>query len=300
MTSFRTPSQRGGEVHPPDERGSMAILLMVVLVGLMLSALLVPMIITQSRNTRFDSTRVQALNAAQSGIDVTLGAIRASVVSGIGVSSQLPCGPESGTVDSTGVAAYSVVVEYFTFDPVTEPNPSDRAMKCVPGYGTFDAQTGATTPGFARITSTGTDAAVTTGRATAGHSPRPTSSAPPDVNILGGLLQLAPTGSAAFCMDAGTPTAPAGTAVKLQPCSVSTPPAATTGIRLSDRPHPAIVVLDHRGQPEGFVFEFRALPAVPGDPVRLAQCGPLGSPAVTRNSGATTTTGNIRRRNRPR
>ena len=80
MTSFRTLSQRGGEVHPPDERGSMAILLMVVLVGLMLSALLVPMIITQSRNTRFDSTRLQALNAAQSGIDVTLGAIRASVV----------------------------------------------------------------------------------------------------------------------------------------------------------------------------------------------------------------------------
>jgi len=51
----------------------MAILLMVVMVGLMVSALLVPMVITQNRVTRFDSTRVQALNAAQSGIDVTLG-----------------------------------------------------------------------------------------------------------------------------------------------------------------------------------------------------------------------------------
>ena len=42
------------------------------------------MIITQDRTTRFDSTRVQALDAAQSGIDVTLGSIRSSQTSLIG------------------------------------------------------------------------------------------------------------------------------------------------------------------------------------------------------------------------
>ena len=152
--------------HPPDERGSMAILLMVMLVGLMLGGLLVPMIITQDRTTRFDSTRLDALNAAQSGIDVTLGVIRASVSDGIGVSSRLPCGPESGTVNNARVAVYSVAVEYFTFDPVNEAYPSTRAMKCIAGYGTFDAATGATTPRFARFVSTGTTPTATSGAST--------------------------------------------------------------------------------------------------------------------------------------
>lgn len=280
MTSFRTLSQRGGEVHPPDERGSMAILLMVVLVGLMLSALLVPMIITQSRNTRFDSTRLQALNAAQSGIDVTLGAIRASVVSGIGVSSQLPCGPESGTMDSTGVTAYSAVVEYFTFNPVTEPSPSDRAMKCVNGYGTFDAQTGSTTPGFARITSTGTNAAVTDGSSNGRTLTSTYVFRTPDVNILGGLLQLAPTGSAAFCMDAGTPTAPADTTVKVQPCSPSTPPAPQQVFAYRTDLTLQLLSSISAGNPKGLCLNSTHSPALPGDPIRLAQCGPLGSPAV--------------------
>ena len=91
----------------------MAILLMVVIVGMMLSALLVPTIITQVRATRFDTTRVQALGAAQSGIDVALGLIRASETGGIGDSGKLPCGPLSGVVNATEIASYSAVVDVF-------------------------------------------------------------------------------------------------------------------------------------------------------------------------------------------
>ena len=71
--------------------------------------------------------------------------------------------PNPVRMDSTGVTDLSAVVEYFTFNPVTEPKsvrPGDEVRQ---GYGTFDAQTGSTTPGFARITSTGTNAAVTDG-----------------------------------------------------------------------------------------------------------------------------------------
>ena len=174
-----------------NERGSMAILMMVVLVGMMLSALLVPMIITQDRSTRFDMTRVQALDAAQSGIDVTLGVLRASVTNGIGDSSKLPCGPLSGTVNSNSVAAYSVTIEYFTFDPLIEPYPTTRAMNCVAGYGTFDTASGATTPGFGRFTSTGTVGTATNG-STAGRTLSATYGfRTSNVNILGGVVQIA-------------------------------------------------------------------------------------------------------------
>jgi len=258
----------------------MAIALMVALVGLMLSALLVPMIITQDRTTRFDSTRVQALNAAQAGIDVTLGGIRAGVTSGIGDSSKLPCGPESGTVNSTGVAAYSVVVEYFTFDPVSEPYPSTQAMRCITGYGTFDAASGATTPGFGRFTSTGTVGTATNG-STAGRTLTATYVfRTSNVNILGGLLQISPTGSASLCMDAGSPTAPAGTAARLQPCSASTPPAAQQVFAYRTDLTLQLLSSITAANLNGLCLNSAHAPAVSGDAVQLSQCGLLGLPAA--------------------
>jgi len=258
----------------------MAILMMVVLVGLMLSALLVPMIITQDQTTRSDTTRVQALDAAQAGIDVTLGLIRASVSTDIGDSSKLPCGPLSGAVNSNSVAAYAVVVEYFTFDPLIEQYPSPKAMNCVAGYGTFDTATGATTPSFARFTSTGT-----VGVASNGSTDGRTLSATyvfrtSNVNILGGVLQIQPTGSASLCMDVASPTAPAGTPVLLQACSSSIPPAAKQVFAYRTDLTLQLLSSITAANPRGLCLNSARTPAVSGDAVKLAQCGVLGAPAA--------------------
>ncbi|QNK80360.1 ricin-type beta-trefoil lectin domain protein [Nakamurella sp. PAMC28650] len=277
MTRLRRPVRSHPFDGADDERGSMAILLMVMLVGLMLSALLVPMIITQDRTTRFDSTRVQALDAAQAGIDVTVGTIRGSVTGAgtavIGDSSKLPCGPVSGVVNSNGPAAYSVVVEYFTFDPVNEPYPSSNTMKCVNGYGTFDPGTGTTTPAFARFSSTGTVGTATNG-STAGRTITATYTfRTSNVNILGGVVQIA--GSGSLCMDAGSAGAPAGTAVTLQPCSSSSPPAAQQVFAYRTNLSLQLVSSITAANPAGLCLNSAHLPALTGDAVVLSQCSPL-------------------------
>lgn len=255
----------------------MAILLMVMLVGLMLSALLVPMIITQDRTTRFDNTRVQALDAAQSGIDVTLGAIRSSVTSAIGDSSKLPCGSTSGVVNSNGPAAYSVVVEYFTFDPVNEPYPSTKAMKCAVGYGTFDPGPPATTtPGFARFTSTGTVGTATNG-SSAGRTLTATYTfRTSNVNILGGPVQIA---GSSLCLDTGSSAPPAGTAVTLQGCSSTSPPAAQQVFAYRSDLTLQLTSSITAANPNGLCLNSTATPAVSGNAVQLGQCGPLGTPS---------------------
>ncbi len=271
--------------HLNDERGTMAILLMVMIVGLMLSALMVPMIITQARTTRFDSTRVQALNAAQAGIDVTLGAIRASVSSdGIGVSSKLPCGTQTGIVNSNGVAAYSVVVEYFRFDPVTYGYPypalASQLMKCVSGYGTYDVASNATTPGYARFTSIGTVGTATNG-STAGRTLTSTYVfRTSNINIPGGLVQISPA-SAGLCLDVGSPTAPARTALKLQACSTTTPPAAQQVFAYRTDLTLQLASSITLSNLNGLCLDSLHTPAVTGDPVQLFQCGPLGFPVYT-------------------
>ena len=255
----------------------MAILMMVMLVGLSLSALLVPMIITQDRTTRFDTTRVQALDAAQSGVDVTLGIIRAAVTNGIGDSSKLPCGTQTGPVNSSGIAAYSAVVEYFTFDPVIEPYPSARAMKCIAGYGTYDPTTGVTTPTFARVTSTGTVGTAVNG-STAGRTITSTYVfRTSNVNLLGG--QIAVSGTAPLCIDSGSPNAPAGTGLQLQACSTGTPPAAQQVFAYRSDLTLQLLSSVTAANPSGLCLNSGHTPAVNGDAVSLSQCGPLGSPA---------------------
>ena len=51
-----------------DDRGSMAMIIMVVIIAAALGGLMITMIITQSRSTRFDASRVRALSAAQSPV----------------------------------------------------------------------------------------------------------------------------------------------------------------------------------------------------------------------------------------
>ena len=194
---------------------------MVVLVGMMLSALLVPMVITQAQTTRFDAARVDAINAAQSGIDVALGLIRASATDeGFGDASKLPCGPESGNVNGTESASYLVFIHYYVSDPMVEPTPP--AMDCK-GFGPFD-ETGAM-PGFALFTSTGTAGTATAGSTTSRTLITTYVFRTSNADTLGGIVRLsAQPGSDGLCMDAGSPMA-AGFPVTLQKCGSGVSPA---------------------------------------------------------------------------
>ena len=276
---------RSGIGRGSEDAGSMVMLMMVMIVGLMLSALLVPMIITQDRTTRFDTTRVQALDAAQSGIDVILGLIRSATSVAVGDthyygdSSKLPCGPVSGSVSNTSAAAYSVVIEYFTFNPVSEPAypNSTKAMKCVNGYGTFDPASGTTTPKYARLTSTGTVGAAvngsTGGRTIVANYLFRTS----NVNLLGGEIQMGNAPSP-VCLDAGSTTPPAGTPVVLQPCSTSTPPAAQQVFAYRSDLTLQLTSSATLANVNGLCLTPLSKPAAYADAVQLAQCGPLGAP----------------------
>jgi type II secretory pathway pseudopilin PulG len=211
-----------------DDRGSIALLLMVILVGVSLGALLVPMIITQDRTTRFDSTRVQALNAAQAGIDVMLSNIRQATT---GDGSKLPCpvtpltGPANLPASSTtnGVAAvYSVTVAYYLSDPTQILPPAvtlPTAIPCSAG----GSLTGTAMPSFARLTATGTVPPAVNG-SSGGRTLTSTYQFQTD-NTAGGLIQLTSAISGTpLCLDAGPGTPPPGYLLKVLPCSTLNPP----------------------------------------------------------------------------
>ncbi len=271
--------RRRPRVDDVDDRGSMAILMMVALVGLMLSALLIPSIITQSRASRFDATRVQALDAAQAGLDMMTGSIRAGVTSGIGDSAKLPCGTRSGPVAAGSVATYSVTVEYFTFNPAGEPSQSPLAMQCIPGSGTYDTDTGSSTPSFARITSSGSAGSQINGasgpRTLTGTYVFRTS----NVNILGGQLQLS-SDADSLCLDAGTARPAVNSPVVLQACSTGTPPAAQQVFAYRSDLTLQLISSITTGNPKGLCLTPVSTPAVAGDAVRLTQCGVLGVPRL--------------------
>lgn len=264
----------------------MSLLLMVILVGVSLSALIVPMVISQNRTTRFDTTRVQSLDAAQAGVDVALGLIRGAVTvdsTGIsyGDSSKLPCGPLSGIVNATGstsgpgAAAYTTTIEYFTSDPVVV---TKAAMNCVAGYGVYDPGTASYTPGFARITSTGTVGAAVNGSSAGRTLVTTYAFKKTSPTIPGGTIQLN-SSTVVLCMDAGSATPSAGTAVVLQACSNLTAPTAQQVFAY--RSDLTLQLLSSVGaataNDPGLCLAPSASPPAANNGIVLSQCSALGS-----------------------
>jgi hypothetical protein len=226
MLRSRLP-QRG------DDQGSMAMAILAVVVGMLLGALILPMLIIQDRASKFDVTRVHSLDAAQTGIDTVLGQVRAATRTDRngnvwGDAGTLPCGPISGSANgvtggggAASTGTYSVSIDYYATDPT---QPGATKMLCAAGYGPYDSARGTRTPRFARITSTGTDGPAGNGGSAGRTLVTTYVFETDDANIPGGVIRLYPDSTGGkWCMDAGSATPTSGTAVVLRACSSAIP-----------------------------------------------------------------------------
>jgi hypothetical protein len=190
------------------ERGSMPLALLVTVVGLLLSAAVLPVAVNQIAGTGTVSGRTQELQAAQAGIDVALGQLRvATATDGKGDLEKLPC-TMTGAL-GVGDWGYRVTITYFKLGATTEPVP----QTCPP----------AAVPVTAQLTATG------------GHGTTPAEGAPQtrtveatytfktnNENITGGAIVLAEPTVNPLCLDAGSDASPAaGTVVRVQRCKAT-------------------------------------------------------------------------------
>jgi hypothetical protein len=177
-----------------DDTGSLAVALLLTLVGIALTGLLVPVVITQFAATRTDVRRLNALNAAQAGLDAAVGHIRAANDGpDIGRFADLPCGWLSGTAGPDGSARYDVRIDYL--------DPAENPVAC-----------GDRTTAYALLHSGGTDGS-TTRSLNATYTFRTSNE-----NIPGGLIHVFKTTSTDLCMDAGALPVVAGTNLRMQTC----------------------------------------------------------------------------------
>ena len=245
ITLINRLRRRTSDTDP--EGGSIAMLLLVTIVGVVLSATLMPIIIAQSQTTRFDTTRTDSLNAAQTGVQVVMGQIRNAVDSdGTPDAGLLPCGPLSGTVGTStgGTANYWTQIIYYSADPIA--NPTAAPMVCADGYGPYDTTLHVRTPHYACLISTGVVVGTPNPQTSSSCSSAATSFGTggsrgtshgrtivttyvfntDDTNYAGGTIRIFPSGTSQYCMDAGSGSPTAMTPVLLQECSTSVPPSA--------------------------------------------------------------------------
>jgi hypothetical protein len=191
-----------------SDRGSMPMALLVTLVGMALSAALVPMVVSQVTSTRTVSARTFALQAAQAGIDVALGQLRSAVgEAGAGDLESLPPCVMSGNAGSG--SSYRITIVYYRLpDDTAEPEPEP----CPP----------TDVPVTARLSSTGGGpgvSALTVGSAGTRTIEATYSFKTTNENISGGAIQLASPTIDPLCMDGGPVASPTpGTFVKMQLC----------------------------------------------------------------------------------
>lgn len=226
----RTRAWLSGRIPAYSDTGSIAMALLVAIVGSGIAAVLIPMVIVQIHSTNFDNSRARELSAAQAGTAVALGMVRAAVEGGDGVTKDLPCTTTQPITGSYGDADaglnYRASVAYYTQNPLgqdadwlaTYGTTGDaHGMLCVSGIGTYYWNSDGTAeqvPSYVLITSTGSDSRG--GRTLRSTYYVKTTNA----NVAGGTIAVYTSSSAKFCMDAGSadPSGPTPTAVVLQPC----------------------------------------------------------------------------------
>lgn len=192
---------------PIDDRGSLPMAMMVLTIGMVMSAMLLPLIVRQVTTTRNFVDRNTALNGAQIGMDVVMARVRAAglVVDGKskGLLEDLPKCAVSGDAGVAGTGEklrYEVTIEYFDADgkPLTCPLTK--------------------VPTTASLTSTGSGVSNTTAsRTLTGKYTFQTA----NNNIDGGAIKIASSAAGSLCMDAGSKTPAAGTALVMKLCNGS-------------------------------------------------------------------------------
>jgi hypothetical protein len=194
------PTSGAGRPPAPADQGSLAMAMIFVVVAFGLTALLVPVMLVQSQQTRHVTQRVNALVAAQAGLDRGLAQIRAAVEDG----TTLPCAVQS-RVGTDTTARYDLTVSYLSDD--------GQALACPP----------AGAPATARLTSVGTTkvgAAPASSRTLSARYRFRFSNA----NVMGGRIHvLATSTSVDRCMDAGSEDPAPGTVLRMQDCVEGSP-----------------------------------------------------------------------------
>jgi hypothetical protein len=177
-----------------------------------------PMLLVQQDSTRADERRVIELDAAEAGINVAVGQIRAaSDGSGNGVLSLLPCGQLSGTADAVNGSRYLVTVTYYTSDPSTQSSQwlTANAVTCVAGAGARNTPSYGLLQSYGTNTSTGAFGSVPTRYLQATYIFQTTNQ-----NIPGGLIHVYKTSTSTdLCLDAGSGSPTVATIITVQPCS---------------------------------------------------------------------------------
>ncbi|GIH89964.1 ricin-type beta-trefoil lectin domain protein [Planobispora siamensis] len=213
MTASPTPHRPRGFPRLRDDRGSMPMALLLTMVGLSLSALLVPVVLGQMDTTRSGSERVRTLHAAEAGVDTAVGQIRAAVDGeGNGLVEQLPPCELTGTLGSDsalGSPRYRVKITYQDVDR--------NDMGCSPTE----------VPAYAALVSTGIEkpgVAFTVGTAGTRTIEAIYSFKTTNANIFGGAIRIAQASGTGLCMDAGqnNESPPAGTRLRMQKCQPGT------------------------------------------------------------------------------
>lgn len=193
-----------------DDRGNMPMAMLVVTIGLVSSALLMPIVIRQFTSTRSLVDRNTELNAAQAGLDVMMARVRAAsqtdTTNGVvGLLEDLPpCDitGNAGAAGTTEALRWSVHIDYYDQDGVTLLSPP-----CPPNN----------VPTTAVVRSTGY--APSGGKRTLQATYVFTTS---NTNIPGGGIHIDTSSAGTLCFDAGAAKTPAtGTQITMQVCNGS-------------------------------------------------------------------------------
>ncbi|MGK5682654.1 ricin-type beta-trefoil lectin domain protein [Actinoplanes sp. URMC 104] len=196
-----------------NDRGSLPLVLLVITIGLGMSALLAPLVVRQVQSTRVTEDRNTALNAAQAGLDSVMARVRAasafSATSATleGLLENLPPCSFEGDAGVSGVGEsmkYTVKIVYRDRD--------DNPLACDPSrpdYGPTKV------PTRADLTVTGVSRQIVR-RLTATYVFTTS-----NTNIPGGQIRNSvQVNGVDMCLDAGPAKSPAaGTAVTMQPCN---------------------------------------------------------------------------------
>jgi type II secretory pathway pseudopilin PulG len=187
---------------PEGDRGSLPMVMLVITIGLSLSAAMLPIVVRQVTSTRGLLDRSNALNGAQLGLDVVMARVRAA--SDNQENGRLEDMPGCSTSGDAGVPGtgekllYAVTIVYRDQD--------GKVISCDP---LSDLPTTAT------VTSTGTS---TTGSRTLTATYRFSTS---NNNIPGGAIRIASPTDKPLCMDAGSTSPVIGTALTVKLCNGS-------------------------------------------------------------------------------